>query len=237
MTTFTYWATLLPAVLFGAVVMGAVGLPLAYRRGRERTAEESRIYEGLELIREHDALPPQYGTKAEHDRRLEVRAVPQTPIGAEPVPGISRDRSGLASPAAADAARSLGNAAPPLDAQTPPGTGDPAGLQWPLSWRVLWPVLLFVAHFWYTPAGNRVDRAAVWLGRHERRWFRHHKHATRVLHGEAERRRRALLEPTQELTTVPLVPKVPSIRHLDPDWRGGVEEIPVAHIGELVGAK
>lgn len=80
----------LPSVSLGAVLMGSLGLPLAYRRGRKRTEDEVYVEKGLLLIREHkplaitatppvhppveEALPAQFGTRAEHGRRLELTA-------------------------------------------------------------------------------------------------------------------------------------------------------------------
>lgn len=146
MTFFHDLSLVVPSLGVGAVLVAAFGMPRAYRKGRERTEEEVYVEEGLHLIREHtpkaiepwpapqtrrdfddiDELPKQFGTLPEHERR-----VSPTPIGVEPVSGVSRDRSGLTSPAAValPAARTSGNAAPPLDAQPPPRTGGLAGPQ------------------------------------------------------------------------------------------------------------
>jgi hypothetical protein len=64
---------------------------------------------------------------------------------------------------------------------------------WPLLWRVLWPVLLFAAHFWWTPVGVGLDRAAVWLwgflGRRERHWWNdYNTGAHRLVTPEQQRR-------------------------------------------------
>jgi hypothetical protein len=172
----------LPSLLLGAVLMGSIGLPLAYRRGRQRTEDEARIIEGVALAREHKPLAIAAHPPAEAS---------EIPIGAEPSTG----RSGLTSPAAAGAAltaaRTSGNAAPPLDAQPPPRTGGPAG-PLPTSlreldrWLVMHDETVTVELGWRDLADDllqTLDRAAssrrldplfAWLGRHERHWARHH---------------------------------------------------------------
>lgn len=226
---------MLPSVGLGLVLMGAVGLPLAYRRGREASEEEAKQFTFLREIRQHirrddTDLPVQLGTLPEHQRRVRppmqyveitdtaaLEAVEQIPIGAEPASVARGDRSGLASPAAgsheATAARTSGNAAPTMEEETPPHAGGAAGPSWPRSWRLLWPALLFAARFWWTPTGVAVDRAVVaswaFLGRYEPRFFHDEpaaRHAAPDLDGEAERRRLALFEPTQELKTLEVEP-------------------------------
>lgn len=61
---------------------------------------------------------------------------------------------------------------------------------WPLAWRVCWPVLLFVARFWWTPAGERVDRTVGWLygflGPRERRWWTDYNTGTHRIEDAAQ---------------------------------------------------
>jgi len=241
MTAFVLYSTALGALLVGAVLTAAFGFPIVARRARARTAEETRVYEGVLVLAGgpqlhplvEEALPAQFGTLVEHARLTE-----RLPIGAEPVPAQVRD--GVTG--RAEGPRTSGNAAP-AEVEPPPHTGGPAGsISWPLSWRLLWPVLLFVAQFWHTPIGERIDRIAssprlYWLLGPMARWEfvtlptavpapGGARHAAPDLDGEAERRRRALFEPTQEM---------PALYGLDPGWRKDSGEIPVAHIGELVG--
>lgn len=72
----------LPSVSLGAVLMGSVGLPLAYRRGRKRTEDEVYVEKGLLLIREH--------------KPLAIAATPasEIPIGAEPATQVRVDVTG-----------------------------------------------------------------------------------------------------------------------------------------------
>ena len=172
----------------GGLVVGIVVVPCATRRAYERGLEARRVIDGVAELRETQPwprpltardtdtttdLPVQLGTLPEHQRRLPLRFGEVT------------------------------------DETLVEVSGEPEE-DWPRSWRLLWPVLLFAAHFWWTPAGVRVDRTVVaswaFLGRYEPRWFydepapRHA--AARDLDGEAERRRLALLEPTQELPIV-----------------------------------
>lgn len=59
---------------------------------------------------------------------------------------------------------------PPAPAEAPAAKEKPEPADWPIGWRIVWPVLVFVANFWHTPIGERIDRAAVWLGRYEPSW-------------------------------------------------------------------
>lgn len=47
---------MLPAFGLGVVFAGAVWAPRAYRRGRARTEDETRLFEGVALAREHKPL-------------------------------------------------------------------------------------------------------------------------------------------------------------------------------------
>ena len=106
-------SAILWAATLGLTGGTSLGSLLAYgvgkRHGRDEAAGEREHFAGIRALRD----------------------VPEIPIGAEPAPVWSRDRSGLASPAAATAARTSGNAAPPLEVETPPPAGALAG---PPSW-------------------------------------------------------------------------------------------------------
>ena len=146
---------MLGAFLTGAVLMGAVGVPLAGRRGYARGLEDKRVIDGVTELRDDTMnLPRQYGTLAEHHRRTRL------PIGYGEVTD--------------------GMVLVPLG--TTPDVVESAG-RWPLHWWVVWLVLLPVhylvgwRYFWDSAPGQRLDRAAVRLGRYERRWWIDRDHA------------------------------------------------------------
>lgn len=248
----TLLLAMLPSFFLGVAVMGIVGIPIARRRAYNDGLEDARVLVGPALLREGD-LPVQLGTLPEHQRRLRppmqyveildstALAVEQNPLGAEPAFGQVR----VGVTGRTMSAIAVGNAAPTMEEEAPSQIGAPAGSSWPLSWQLLWPVLLFVACFWDTRGGRFVDRIGAWrwwLAHREPRWWvdyeiparRPARHAAEELDGEAERRRRALFEPTQFLRLVDL-PDFPDwTRYLGPGWRDAIEPIPVAQVGELV---
>lgn len=195
----TFLLLTLPSALLGATAVGIFGLPFAERRGYNRGVEARRVLDGPALLRED--LPVQSGTVPMPQRRA------RPPLQYVEITDASEVWQ-------------------PAEPHQTPGQLEPEfDVPWPRWWRLLWPVLLFAAHFWYTPTGVRLDRLCVALGRRERRYFAQHRHATNALEGEAERRRRALLEPTQELPYVDL---------LEVMLEDEAAEPLLARIGELV---
>lgn len=214
------------AFVLGAAVMGIVGIPIARRRAYNDGLEDARVLVGPALLREGD-LPVQLGTLPEHQRRLRppmqyveildstALAVEQNPLGAEPAFGQVRvGVTGRAVPAIA-----VGNAAPTMEKEEAPSqAGAAAGSSCPLVWWFAWPalvLLLFATHprylrqwwDWDTPAGRRLDRLCVRLGRRERRYFAQHRHARNASDEHAERCFRVLFERTQELPVVEVEPE------------------------------
>ena len=93
-------------------------------------------------------LPEQFGTLAEHRRRVPMRIGEVTDDGLREI--------------------TVRPAIPVAEAHEAPG--------WPLHWWPVWVALLPVhyllgaRHFWDTSLGVKVDRFAVWLGRFEHRY-------------------------------------------------------------------
>ena len=233
----------LPSLALGAVLMGSIGLPLAYRRGRQRTEDEARIIEGVALAREHKPLAIAAHPLVEETLPAEI------PIGAEPQ--VRVDITGRA-----DGPRTSGNAAPPLDAQPPPRTGDPAGPQ-PRTLReldrhlVMHDEAVAVTLGWRDLAGDlletldrlasspRLDPLCAFLGRRERHWWTDRDHSVHnVLAPTAEPASGILLRLAIERASAdpPIPDPGPNPRRyvLDPDWRERSGEIPVVQLGELV---
>lgn len=184
MTGLSAVSLMLGAFLTGAVLMGAVGVPLAGRRGYARGLEARQLIDWSAELRETAdtaELPRQYGTLAEHHRRTRL------PIGYGEVTdgGIVEDRVSeyelRSVRAVIDLARPEEDFGP--GAVEPPDGPSPQSDRWPLTWWVVWLVLLPVhylvgwRYFWDTTPGQRLDRAAVRLGRRERRWWIDRDHA------------------------------------------------------------